>query len=678
MIAEVGQLALVLALCLALLQGTVPLIGAARGNADWMALARPTAWGQFLFVAGAFACLSYLFVVNDFSVLYVVQHSNSQLPLIYRICAVWGGHEGSILLWVLILACWTLAVSLFSRNLDDETRARILAIMGLISVGLLLFILFTSNPFERLLPAAANGQDLNPQLQDPGLIAHPPLLYMGYVGTVVAFAFAMAALLAGRLDAAWARWSRPWATVSWAFLTLGIAVGSAWAYYELGWGGWWFWDPVENASLMPWLVSTALLHSLAVTEKRNTFKLWTALLAIIAFSLSLLGTFLVRSGVLTSVHAFATDPSRGIYILAFLSVVVGGSLLLFAWRAPRVGLGARFAMVSREAMLLLNNVVLLVAFAAVLLGTLYPLIIDALGLGKLSVGPPYFEAVFVPLIAPALFLMGVGPLTRWREDRAMALVRKLRWALIVSLLAALISPWLLGNWKPLVGFGLFLAFWIAATTFYNLYERLKNHPSPSWGRRVRTQPGSYYGMLLAHLGVAVFIVGVSIVNGYEIEKDVTMEPGESVTLAGYTFLFEGTHDKRGPNYSADVGVLSVTRDGRSVTTLRPERRIYTAGANPTPMTEASIHPGLTRDLYAALGDRLTNTRWIVRVYFKPFVDWIWFGCLMMALGGGLAVMDRRYRLKRRQSAPARAAAGGTPGMPPGALPLPGAAKVAAP
>ncbi|MCD6663563.1 MAG: heme lyase CcmF/NrfE family subunit [Comamonas sp.] len=672
MIAELGQLALILALCLAIVQSVVPLAGAAKDNADWMALARPAAWGQFVFVASAFACLTLVFVNNDFSVLYVAQHSNTALPLIYRICAVWGGHEGSILLWVLILAGWTLAVSVFSRNLDDQTTARILGVMGLITIGLLLFILFTSNPFERLLPAAANGQDLNPQLQDPGLIAHPPLLYMGYVGTVVAFAFAIAALLAGRLDAAWARWSRPWATVSWGFLTLGIAVGSAWAYYELGWGGWWFWDPVENASLMPWLVSTALLHSLAVTEKRNTFKLWTALLAIIAFSLSLLGTFLVRSGVLTSVHAFATDPSRGIYILGFLTVVVGGSLLLFAWRAPRVGLGASFGAVSRESMLLVNNVVLLVAFAAVLLGTLYPLLIDALGLGKLSVGPPYFEAVFVPLMAPALFLMGVGPVARWREDKTMSLARKLRWALGVSLIAALVAPWLLGNWKPLVGFGLFLAFWIATTTFHNLYERLKNHPSPSWGRRIRMQPGSYYGMLLAHLGVAVFIVGVTIVNGYQIEKDVTMEPGETVTLAGYTFRFDGTRQKQGPNYTADVGVLTVTKSGRPVTTLTPERRIYTAGSNPTPMTEASINPGLTRDLYAALGDRLTDKRWIVRVYFKPFVDWIWFGCLIMAFGGALAVMDRRYRIKRRQIQTAK-----TPPLPTSGLAVPVAAKVLA-
>ncbi len=647
MSAELGQLALILALAMAIVQCVVPLAGAARGNPDWMSLARPTAIGQFMFVATAFACLTMSFVNNDFSVLYVAQHSNSALPLIYRICAVWGGHEGSILLWVLILASWTLAVSLFSNNLDDQTTARIIGVIGLISIGFLLFILFTSNPFERLIPAAVDGQDLNPQLQDPGLIIHPPLLYMGYVGTVVAFAFAIAALLAGRLDAAWARWSRPWATVSWGFLTLGIAIGSAWAYYELGWGGWWFWDPVENASLMPWLVSTALLHSLAVTEKRNTFKLWTALLAIIAFSLSLLGTFLVRSGVLTSVHAFASDPSRGIYILGFLTLVVGGSLVLFAWRAPKVGLGARFGMVSREAMLLVNNVVLLVAFTAVLLGTLYPLLIDALGMGKLSVGPPYFNAVFVPLIAPALFLMGIGPIARWREDKAMALAQKLRWALGVSLVAALISPWLLGNWKPLVGFGLFLAFWIATTTAYNLYERLKSHPAPSWRRRIAMQPGSYYGMLLAHLGVAIFIVGVTIVNGYEVEKDVTMEPGETTTIAGYTFQFEGTSQKKGPNYTADVGILNVTFDGKPITTLRPERRIYTASRNPMPMTEAAIDPGLTRDLYAALGDRLTDKRWIVRVYFKPFVDWIWVGCLVMALGGLFAVMDRRYRIARR-------------------------------
>ena len=669
MIAELGQLALILALSLAVVQSLFPLVGAARGDAGWMALARPAARGQFVFVAIGFTCLTLLFAGNDFSVRYVAEHSNTALPLVYRICAVWGGHEGSILLWMLILAGWTLAVSVFSRNLDQSTVARILGVMGIISIGFALFILFTSNPFERLIPAAANGQDLNPQLQDPGLIVHPPLLYMGYVGTVVAFAFVMSALLAGRLDAAWARWSRPWALVSWCFLTLGIAVGSVWAYYELGWGGWWFWDPVENASLMPWLVSTALLHSLAVTEKRAAFKLWTALLAIIAFSLSLLGTFLVRSGVLTSVHAFATDPARGIYILAFLTLVVGGSLLLFAWRAPRIGTGGGFGLVSREAMLLVNNVVLLVAFAAVLLGTLYPLVLDALGLGKLSVGPPYFNAVFAPLMAPALFLMGVGPLARWRQASAPDLARRLRWALAVSAGVALLAPWLLGTWKPLVGLGLFLALWIVSATVLNLVEHLRPHPPRQWRQRLAAQPGSYWAMLLAHLGVAVFIVGVTVVNGYEVEKDVTMEPGETATLAGYTFRMEGVTRERGPNYMADVGTITVTRGEQPVTTLKPERRVYTAGSNNQPMTEAAIQSGLTRDLYVALGDRLGGRRWIVRVYVKPFIDWIWGGCLLMALGGLLAVLDRRYRLRRR---PVQAAA--TPPAAPRAAPALGATR----
>jgi cytochrome c-type biogenesis protein CcmF len=647
MIAELGQLALILALSLAIVQSVFPLLGAVRGNSGWTALARPAAMGQFLFVAIAFGCLTQAFVGNDFSVLYVAQHSNSALPLVYRISAVWGGHEGSVLLWALILAGWTLAVALRSRSLDDATAARIIGVMGVISVGFLLFILFTSNPFDRLLPAALEGEDLNPQLQDPGLIIHPPVLYMGYVGTVVAFAFAISALLSGRLDAAWARWSRPWATVSWCFLTLGIALGSAWAYYELGWGGWWFWDPVENASLMPWLVSTALLHSLAVTEKRGAFKMWTALLAIIAFSLSLLGTFLVRSGVLTSVHAFATDPSRGVYILAFLTLVVGGALLLFTWRAPRVGVGESFGAVSRESMLLANNVLLLVAFSAVLLGTLYPLLIDALGLGKLSVGAPYFEAVFVPLIAPALFLMGIGPLARWRKADVIDLARRLRWALAVSALSALVAPWLFGDWKPMVGFGLFLAVWIFATSLLNLLGRLRAHPAPGLWARLAAQPGHYYGMLLAHCGVAVFIVGVTLVKAYETEKDVTMEAGETATLAGYTFRLDGVAAQPGPNYRADRATLTVTSGSRTVATLTPERRLYTANMNSSPMTEAAIDPGFTRDLYAALGEPLPGGRWVVRLYVKPFIDWIWGGCLLMALGGFTAVLDRRYRRVRR-------------------------------
>ena len=666
MIAELGQLALILALSLAIVQSVFPMLGAARGHGGWTALARPAAAGQFLFIAIAFGCLTQAFVANDFSVLYVAQHSNSALPLVYRICAVWGGHEGSVLLWVQILAGWTLAVALRSRSLDETTVARIIGVMGLISVGFLLFILFTSNPFNRLLPAAINGDDLNPQLQDPGLIIHPPILYMGYVGTVVAFAFAVAALLSGRLDAAWARWSRPWATVSWCFLTLGIALGSAWAYYELGWGGWWFWDPVENASLMPWLVSTALLHSLAVTEKRGAFKMWTALLAIMAFSLSLLGTFLVRSGVLTSVHAFATDPSRGVYILGFLSLVVGGALLLFAWRAPRIGLGESFDPVSRESMLLANNVLLLVAFAAVFLGTLYPLLIDALSLGKLSVGAPYFEAVFVPLMAPALFLMGIGPLARWRSAKVIDLARRLRWALAVSAVSALVAPWVFGSWKPMVGFGLFMAAWIVSTSLLNLLGRLRAHPAPGAWPRLAAQPGHYYGMLLAHCGVAVLIVGVTLVKGYETEKDVTMVPGETATLAGYTFRLDGVVPRPGPNYRADRATLTVTTDGKAVTILTPERRRYLANANSSPMTEAAIDSGFTRDLYAALGEPLPDGRWIVRLYVKPFIAWIWGGCLLMALGGFLAVFDRRYRWVQRRSTlerPAQASSG-TLDMPP--------------
>jgi cytochrome c-type biogenesis protein CcmF len=656
MIPELGHFALILALLFALLQATLPLIGAARGINAWVGLARAAARGQFLFVLIAFGCLATAFLQNDFSVLYVAEHSNSALPSHYRFAAVWGGHEGSIVLWILMLAGWTTAVSLFSRQLDDRMVARIIGVMGLISVGFLLFTLLTSNPFERLLPAAAEGKDLNPLLQDPGMVIHPPMLYMGYVGFSVAFAFAIAALLSGRLDAAWARWSRPWTTVAWGFLTLGIALGSGWAYYELGWGGWWFWDPVENASLMPWLAGTALMHSFAVTEKRGGFKMWTALLAIIAFSLSLLGTFLVRSGVLTSVHAFATDPKRGIFILGFLALVIGGSLILFAWRAPKVGVGGSFDMVSRESALLANNVLLLVATAAVLLGTLYPLVLDALGLGKISVGPPYFDAVFVPLLAPALFLMGVGPLARWRQAGWRELVRQLRWALGVGVATAIFAPLVLGNWTPLIGFGFLLAAWIVASSATNLVIRLNEHAGTAKalqsangkGARLwtaaRAQPGSYYGMLLAHCGVAVFIIGVTVVKGYEVEKDVRMEPGDTTTLGAYTFKFEGATPHNGPNYKAMRGRISVTRDGQPVTILEPEKRIYTAGG--MPMTEAAIDPALTRDLYASLGESVSATAWSVRIHLKPFVDWIWGGCLLMALGGFLAVLDRRYRRQR--------------------------------
>ncbi len=473
MVPEIGQFALILALLLALTQATLPLIGAARGNRSWIALAAPAGQAQFIFVAIAFACLAYSFITNDFSVLNVATNSNSRLPLHYRLAATWGSHEGSLLLWALMLSLWTVAVSLFSRHLPNEMIARVLSVMGIVSVGFLLFMLFTSNPFARLVPAAPDGRDLNPLLQDPAMVVHPPMLYMGYVGFSVAFAFAIAALLGGRLDAAWARWSRPWTTVAWVFLTCGIALGSFWAYYELGWGGWWFWDPVENASFMPWLVGTALIHSLAVTEKRGGFKSWTVLLAIAAFSLSLLGTFLVRSGVLTSVHAFATDPKRGIFILAFLVFVIGGSLLLYAWRAKQVGLGGKFDVVSRESFLLSNNVLLAVAAGSVLLGTLYPLFVDALGMGKLSVGPPYFNSVFVPLMVPAMFLMGIGPIARWKKASLPELAVRLRWAFVVSVVTAVILPFVLGQWKALVSLGLMLAIWIVATSVVNLWERVR-------------------------------------------------------------------------------------------------------------------------------------------------------------------------------------------------------------
>jgi len=645
LIYELGHIALILALSMALAQSVLPLAGAHTGNVAWMALARPSARGQFVFLVIAYASLTHAFVTNDFSVALAANHSNSTLPLVFRITAVWGNHEGSILLWALILSLWTVAVSIFSRQLDQRMLARVLGVMGLVSCGFLLFTLLTSNPFERLFPAPPDGQDLNPLLQDAGMIIHPPMLYMGYVGFVVAFAFAVAALLSGRLDAAWARWSRPWTTVAWSFLTVGIALGSFWAYYELGWGGWWFWDPVENASFMPWLVGTALMHSLAVTEKRGGFRMWTALLAILTFSLSLLGTFIVRSGVLSSVHAFATDPARGVFILVFLGLVIGGSLALFAWRAPRVGLGGSFELVSRESMLLANNVLLVVAAAAVLLGTMYPLLIDALGMGKLSVGPPYFDAVFVPLMAPALFLMGVGPMARWRQAGAIDLAKRLRWAFGVSVASVLVSFLALGSWTPMIGFGLWLAAWVASTAVLNLVERLREHPAPTWSRRLAAQSRSYYGMLMAHFGVAVFIVGVTVVSGFETENDVRMEPGSTATLAGYAVRLESVVDVRGPNYMASRATLTVSRDGKTLRTLTPERRVYNVSRQT--MTEVAIDRGITRDLYIALGDPVSGTAWSVRLHHKPFVNWIWFGCLLMALGGVLAVLDPRYRRQTR-------------------------------
>ena len=646
MIPEIGQFALILALLLAVVQGVLPIFGAARVNPVWMDIARPAAQGQFTFVAIAFGCLAWSFIQNDFSVLNVATNSNSQLPIQYRIAATWGSHEGSLLLWVLMLNVWTVGVTVFSRHLPAAMVARVIGVLGLVSVGFILFLLLTSNPFERLLPAAAEGRDLNPLLQDPGMVIHPPMLYMGYVGFSVAFAFAIAALIGGKLDATWARWSRPWTTLAWCFLTIGIMLGSWWAYYELGWGGWWFWDPVENASFMPWLVGTALMHSLAVTEKRGGFKSWTVLLAICAFSLSLMGTFLVRSGVLTSVHAFATDPRRGIFILTFLVVVIGSSLALFAWCAPKVGLGGSFKLVSRESMLLTNNVFLLVAAGSVLLGTLYPLFLDALDLGKISVGPPYFDSVFVPLMTPALFLMGIGPMARWKEASLPDLALRVKWAFAVSVATALLLPLTMGKWSPMISFGLLLAFWILTTAVVNLRLRLAAVSGDLWSR-LSSQPRSYYGMLLAHCGVAVFIIGVTLVKGYETERDVRMAIGDTVAVGGYTFRFEGVENTTGPNYRAARGNVTVLQGERTLRVMHPEKRIY--NAQNMPMTEAAISTGLFGDLYVSLGEPVSDGAWSVRVYRKPFVTWIWGGCIIMALGGFLALSDRRYRRLARQA-----------------------------
>lgn len=650
MIPELGHLALIAALALALVLAILPLWGAQQGRADLMSVARPVAMLLALCVLAAFACLTASFVRNDFSVLYVASNSNSQLPLAYRISGVWGGHEGSLLLWLMMFSVWTMAVALFSRQLPLPFVARVLSVMGLVGAGFLLFMLFTSNPFDRLIPAAPDGHDLNPLLQDPGMVSHPPMLYMGYVGFSVAFAFAIAALIGGQLDATWARWSRPWTTAAWIFLTIGIMLGSSWAYYELGWGGWWFWDPVENASFMPWLVGTALIHSLAVTEKRGAFKAWTVLLAIMAFSLSLLGTFLVRSGVLSSVHAFATDPRRGLFILGFLVVVIGSSLLLYAWRAGEVGLGQRFGLCSKESMLLANNMLLAAACGAVLLGTLYPLFLDALNLGKISVGPPYFDQVFTWLMAPLIFLLGVGPLSRWKGDLVPALGQRLRWAAAVTVLAAALTAVLGGRASPMSVLGYLMAYWVLASVVTDLAERLW----PAWrtGRLIsalRQIGRAQAGMMLAHLGVAAFILGVTVVKTHESERDVRMGVGDTTELGGYQFRLDALRRVPGPNYSATQAELSVTQDGAPVDVLFPEKRVYRVQSNP--MTEAAIRSRPTRDLYVSLGEELPDGAWTLRVQIKPMVIWIWLGCVIMALGGALAASDRRYRPARRAGRP---------------------------
>ncbi|MBY4675979.1 heme lyase CcmF/NrfE family subunit [Marinobacterium arenosum] len=648
MIPELGQFSLILALCLAALLAVVPLAGAARSNALWMGYARPLASGMFLFLSISMLCLGYAFVSDDFSVKYVAGNSNTALPIYYKLSAIWGGHEGSLLLWVLILGGWTWAVALKSENLPLDIVARVLGVMGLIAVGFILFTLLTSSPFERLLPRfPAEGGDLNPLLQDIGLILHPPMLYMGYVGFSVAFAFAIAALLSGRLDAAWAQWSRPWTNIAWSFLTLGIALGSWWAYYELGWGGWWFWDPVENASFMPWLVGTALVHSLAVTEKRGVFKSWTVLLAIFAFSLSLLGTFLVRSGVLTSVHAFASDPERGYFILALLAITIGGSLLLYAVKAAHVKSESSFELLSRETFLLVNNILLVVTAMMVLLGTLYPLFIDALGMGKLSVGPPYFNALFIPLMSILVLFLGVGAISRWKRVDGKLLLKQLWLPALASLLAGIAFPLIYGDgFNGGVALAMALAFWICFSGLRDLRNKTANKPDLASGLRGLSR--SYYGMVLAHVGVAVTVVGVALVSVYSEERDLRMAPGDRLAFKRYEFVFEGARHAEGPNYTSDMGVIRVLKGGEPYTELRPEKRLYTARGNV--MTEAAIDPGLFGDLYVALGEPLAQGAWAVRVQHKPFVRWLWLGGLMMTLGGLLAATDPRYRKQRRRQA----------------------------
>ncbi|MDZ7277786.1 heme lyase CcmF/NrfE family subunit [Pantoea eucrina] len=652
MMPEIGTFLLCLALALALLLSIYPLWGAARQDGRLMATARPLAWGLFAAIFTAFLVLVHAFIVTDFTVAYVANNANTLLPIYYRIAATWGAHEGSLLLWVLLLSTWTVAVAKFSRGMPQDALARVLAVMGMITFGFLLFILLTSNPFTRTLPDfPIEGRDLNPMLQDIGLIFHPPLLYMGYVGFSVAFAFAIASLMTGRLDTAWARWSRPWTTAAWIFLTIGIVLGSAWAYYELGWGGWWFWDPVENASFMPWLAGTALMHSLAVTEKRGSFKSWTVLLAITAFSLSLLGTFLVRSGVLVSVHAFASDPARGMFILAFLIIVIGSSLLLYALKGGQVRSRVQNQAWSRESFLLGNNVLLIAAMLVVLLGTLLPLVHKQLGLGTISVGEPFFNTLFTWLMAPLALLLGIGPLVRWRRDEPQKLVRRLGVALVVTLLLSVTLPWLLEDRiEAMTVIGLLMAVWVTLLTLMELHERATHRHSLLNGLRHLSR--SHWGMVLGHLGVAVTVVGIAFSTQYSVERDVRMKAGDTLDIHRYHFVFRDVHDLQGPNYSGGVALIDVTRDGKPEAELRAEKRFYTAAR--TMMTEAAISGGFTRDLYAALGEELDDGAWAVRIYYKPFVRWIWFGGVFMALGGLLCLLDPRYRARKETPQEAQA------------------------
>ncbi len=661
MIPEIGNFAIVMAMVLALVQAVVPLAGATLGNARWMAVARPGAYGQFGFLLLAFVILAYCFVSNDFTVAYVANNSNTLLPVWYKISAVWGGHEGSLLLWALVLAGWTAAVALWSQHLPRLVASRVLGVMGIISVGFNAFLLFTSNPFDRLLPDfPPDGGDLNPLLQDPGLIVHPPMLYMGYVGFSVAFAFAIAGLLGGRLDSAWARWSRPWTTVAWCFLTLGIALGSWWAYYELGWGGWWFWDPVENASFMPWLAGTALMHSLAVTEKRGVFKAWTVLLAILTFSLSLLGTFLVRSGVLTSVHAFAADPTRGFFILVFLLLVVGSSLLLFALRAQSLNSESQYDLFSREVLLLANNIILICATGVVLVGTLSPILFDVLELGKISVGKPFFNTTFAPVTLVLMVFTGIGPLVNWKRHQFGLLKSTLLQALVISAATAAICLWLFdAGWNWMVFISLLLCVWVVWHALFDLWKKVRTAKAgPLAG--LRRLSLSYRGMVIAHIGLAVTVAGVAMTANFDVERDVRMSAGDEVNIGPYHFQFRGVEQVLGPNYEATRGTVAVSKNGAPVAVLTPEKRHYHVRRDM--MTEASIDAGFTRDLYVALGEPLNDGSWAVRIYFKPYMRWVWGGGVIMALGGFVAMSDRRYRIKVKQKITRTAGqlAGGSP------------------
>ena len=644
MIAELGNYALALSLAIAVLLAIFPLWGAEKGNVQFMALARPMTYGLFLILSVSFGALFYVFAINDFSVQYVVNNSNTTLPIYYRLSAVWGSHEGSLLLWIWLLSLWSAAVALFSKRLPQEAVARVLGIMGIISIGFLLFVLFTSNPFTRTFPDfPVDGKELNPLLQDIGLIFHPPLLYMGYVGFSVAFAFSIASLMTGKLDTAWARWSRPWTMAAWVFLTLGIVLGSWWAYYELGWGGWWFWDPVENASFMPWLAGTALLHSLAVTEKRGSFKAWTVLLAILAFSLCLLGTFLVRSGILVSVHAFASDPTRGLYVLAYLIVVIGGSLTLYAYKGSQIRSRDNAERYSRESLLLLNNILLMTALCVVLLGTLLPLVHKQLGLGSISIGAPFFDQMFLIIMTPFALLLGIGPLVKWRRDQFSAIRTPVIASVIIMLIAGFALPYLLQDKLTVSAvLGTMMTVIIVLLSLYEMHQRA-TYRDTFW-RGITKLSRSHWGMILAHLGVAMTVWGIAFSQNYSIERDVRMNVGDKVQIAGYDFTFKGISDANGPNYVGGKAQIDISRDGKHETTLYAEKRLYTVSK--MPMTEAAIDWGFSRDLYAALGEKLDNNAWALRLYYKPFIRWIWLGGLFMALGGVLCMFDRRYRFSK--------------------------------